>query len=42
MTKRNELSNAADLHMAAYRVTGQEYHYQMALQYQKWAMEAGR
>lgn len=41
MTTKQELSAAANLHMAAYRATGQEHHYQMALQYQTWAMEAG-
>jgi len=40
MTRKQQLSNAADLHMAAYRCTGDEHHYQMALQYQKWALAA--
>jgi len=42
MNKRNEMIAAAELHMAAYRCTGNEHNYQMALQYQKWATEAGR
>lgn len=41
MTRKQEMSNAANLHMAAYKATGLEHHYQMALQYQKWTAEAG-
>ena len=37
MTKRQEMIAAAELHMAMYRITGAEHHYQSALQYQKWA-----
>ena len=41
MTKKEQLSNAANLHWAAFQMTGSDYHYKMALQYQKWTQEAG-
>lgn len=42
MATHEQLSNAADLHMAAYRAGLGDQHYDSALQYQRWAIEARR